>query len=103
MYRIEITTSARNDIYDIFNYISNELNNISAANKLKIKLFKEINNISIFPFGSPIVYINFKSIYKYRSLKVKNYSIFYTVNEELKVITIVRVLYSKRDFNSILK
>ena len=40
---------------------------------------------------------------EYRSFKIKNFLMFYTVNEKDKIITIVRILYQKMDMNNILE
>jgi plasmid stabilization system protein ParE len=50
------------------------------------------------------VYKTFKKLKnEYRCIKIKNFLIFYTVNEDEKRITIVRVLYQKMDINNILE
>ena len=35
--------------------------------------------------------------HEYRSMTVKNYAVFYTVNEQEKLVEIYRVIYAKRD------
>ena len=39
---------------------------------------------------------------EYRNLPVKNYLVFYTVDEEQKTVEIYRVLYAKRDWKNII-
>lgn len=39
----------------------------------------------------------------YRIVKIKNFLMFYTINEQDKRVTIVRVLYQKMDINNRLK
>ena len=39
---------------------------------------------------------------EYRRLIVKNYTAFYYVDEYTKVITVVRVIYSKHNFDKII-
>jgi len=39
---------------------------------------------------------------EYRKLLVKNFIIFYWVDEDKKTITIARVIYNKRDFSQML-
>ncbi|MDR3338399.1 MAG: type II toxin-antitoxin system RelE/ParE family toxin [Treponema sp.] len=34
---------------------------------------------------------------------VKNYMLFYTINEEEKIVTVIRFLYGHRDWKNILK
>ena len=102
MYKIEYLKIAKKDIDDIIFYIRYNLNNKKAALTFANLLIKETNNILKFPYGNA-EYLPIKSLKKvYRKCKVKNYLIFYTINEVTNVITIVRVLCSKRDLNKIL-
>ena len=102
MYKLEFLPTAKKDIDDILYYVSNNLKNISAAKKLLNHFIKGANSILEFPFGlsiyNPIG--NLKN--EYRSVKVKKYLMFYTVDEKEKIITVVRVLHSKRNINNIL-
>ncbi|WP_236860373.1 type II toxin-antitoxin system RelE/ParE family toxin [Candidatus Formimonas warabiya] len=38
----------------------------------------------------------------YRKLLVKNYIVFFTIDEELKVVDVERILYTRRDWHHIL-
>jgi len=38
----------------------------------------------------------------YRNLPVKNYIIFFTINEKSKVVDVERILYARRDWQRIL-
>ena len=50
------------------------------------------------------LYIKLRALkYEYRSYRVKNFLMFYTINEDKKLITIVRVLYQKMDISNILE
>ena len=56
-----------------------------------------------FPYGCS-VYKPIKNLKnEYRSYRVKNFLMFYTINKDENLITIVRVLYKKMDINNILK
>ncbi len=101
MYSVEYLPLADNDIDEIFNYILNVLKNKAAAHKLKIELIKIIEKITIFPYGSPIYNGNLK--YEYRREMVKNFLIFYVVDEKNRKIIISRILYKKMNYLAILK
>lgn len=102
MYKLEFLPIAKKDIDDIIYYISNTLQNTTAAINLAKYFIKSANNILSFPysFSEYITTSNLEN--SYRSIKVKNFLMFYTINENDKIITIVRVLYQKMDINSIL-
>lgn len=97
MYKLEILENAKEDMDNIIYYISHDLKNKVAASNLAKDFIKEINNLSQFPYGGT-EYIPIKPLKnKYRKSKVKNYLIFYIVNEKNKTVTIARVLYEKRN------
>ena len=102
MYKLEILPIAKKDIDDIIYYISYNLKNITAAKKLRDLFISSLDKIIAFSYGYP----KYKSTQilenEYRSFKVKNYLMFYTINEDKKLITIIRILYKKMNFNSIL-
>lgn len=103
MYTLEFLPIATLDINNIVYYISHNLNNNKAAREL-IKTFnKSFYNIVEFPYGCSIYSPTKKLKNDYRSYKVKNFHMFYTINEKTKAITIVRVLYQRMDLNEILK
>ncbi len=103
MYKLEFLPIAKKDIDDIIYYVSKNLKNRTAAINLSKEFIKGANDILNFPYGLS----EYKSKYKlnnvYRSIKVKNFLMFYTINEKDRIITIVRVLYQKMDINHILE
>ena len=102
MYKIEYLPIAKKDMYDIIYYISNELKNPTAAKKLEKKFLDGEKNILSFPYGIPAYKPIKKLIHEYRSIKINNFLMFYIINENTKVITIVRVLYQKMNINDVL-
>lgn len=101
MYKLEFLPIAKKDMEDIIYYISNVLMNKNAANALAKSFISEANGILDFPYGSSVYHIN-NLKYEYRSIKIKNFLMFYTINERDKIVTIVRVLYQKMNINDIL-
>ena len=95
MYKLEFLPIAKKDIEDIVQYISHNLKNPIAAKKLSNNFIVATNSILEFPYGYPIynLFENLKN--EYRSIKVKNFLMFYTIDEEKKTITIARILYQK--------
>ena len=103
MYTLEFLPIAKKDMDDIIYYISNNLNNQTAAKKLINSFIEGANSILTFPFGLPAYKTTKKLQQEYRSIKIKNFLMFYTVNEKEKIITIVRIIYQKMDIDNILK
>ena len=103
MYKIEFLPLAKKDIDEIIWYISNKLKNQTAAKKLAQDFIVGINNILDFPYGASVYQTNEKLKNEYRSIKIKNFLMFYIINEQEKIITITRVLYKKMNINEILQ
>ena len=102
MYKIEILPIARHDMINIFNYNLNELNNKSAARDLNLQFRNAIKYINLFPYGLAEYNSVDKLKYKYRSMKVKNYLIFYIIDEDSKTVIITRILYKKMNIEDML-
>ncbi len=103
MYRIEFLPIAKKDIDDIIYYVSHELKNITASKKLRDLFMSSLDHIVEFPYGCSIYKPIGKLKNEYRSYRVKKFLMFYTINENKNLITIVRVLYKKMDINNILE
>ena len=102
MYKLEYLPIALNDMVDIVRYISNELKNPIAADKIANEFVNSAEALIDFPYSNP-VYHPIRPLNKeYRKLLVKNFIIFYYVDETEKIITIARVVYAKRDYGKIL-
>ena len=103
MYFVNITNIAEEDIASAIDYIANVLSAPMAANNLlseveeKEKILEETP--TIYPFVSDD-YLARKGI---KFVKIKNYMMFYIIDEEEKTVTIIRFLYGRRDWKNILK
>ena len=103
MYKLEYLPTALNDMIEIVNYISAELKNPIAANRLSEEFIKAAERLADFPYSTP-VYNPLRPLkHEYRKTAVDNYIMFYWVDETNKVITVARVVYGKRDYGKILK
>ena len=102
MYNVEILPVARKDMLDIVSYISMKLSNSKAASDLAEELIKKINSLAKRPYISP-AYIPIRPLkHEYRKLIVKNYIVFYWVDEETETVTVARVIYGKRNYDNLL-
>ncbi len=103
MYKLEYLPQARQDMVDIVRYISCVLGNPAAASKLATELIHSADGLTDFPYAYP-VYVPIKPLqYEYRKLPVKNYFLFYRVEEETKTITMMRVIYARRDYGKLME
>ena len=97
MYSLNITDIAEEDILNTVKYIADVLKAPMAANNLlnEIERHEEIleNTPNIYPFV-PDEYLAEKGI---KFTMVKNYLMFYRINENDKIVTVIRFLYGRRD------
>jgi len=102
MYKLEYLPIAKQDMVEIVRYISKKLCNPSVAEKLADEMIKAAEGLIEFPY-SKALYITPKPLKReYRRLTVKNYVMFYWVNEMEKSIVISRVIYARREFDNLL-
>jgi toxin ParE1/3/4 len=93
----------KEDTLSTYNYIKNVLNAPLAAKNLKKEIKEKLIYISKNPTHRPLVYDKYLASLGYRLISVKNYLIFYIVDDTNNHIKIVRLLYCKRDWINILK
>lgn len=81
MYAIEYLPLALEDLKEIVYYITCNLKNPAAAENLGQEIIKKINLLAKIPYSSRY-YRSVKALFhEYRKLLVKNYFVFYWVNE----------------------
>lgn len=103
MYKLEFLPIALRDMIEITDYISDELKNPIAADNLSEELVKAAEGLTEFPYSNP-VYVPMKPLkYEYRKIAVKNYLMFYRVDEKNKTVAVTRVIYGKRDYGKFME
>ena len=102
-YDIHITNAAEKDLSSVADYIEVVLLNPMAADDLLEEAENKISDLSIFPKKYALVDDPVLKAWGIRFLLVKNYIAFYVISEENHTVYIVRFLYGKRDWITILK
>lgn len=102
-YGIHITRAAERDLNSAIDYIEFVLLNPQAADALLDEAEMKIGELSIFPERFSLVDDPVLKAWGIRFMLVKNYIAFYVVSEENRTVYIVRFLYGKRDWVTILK
>lgn len=102
MYLIEYLPIARRDMVDIAKYIGVKLANPDAAERLAEEMIEAAEKLTDMPYKCP-VYTPVKPLkHEYRKLIIQKYIMFYWVDENKKLVTIARVVYSGRDYDKLL-
>lgn len=97
-YRVDVSEPAESDLKDIIRYITSQLSPpISALCMMEI--FEEaITGLSDFSQRCPFIVDERLSQIGYRKLIIKNYVIFFSIDELNKVVEVERILYGRRDW-----
>lgn len=103
MYDLEYLPIARRDMIEIARYISQELQNPDAADRLAAAMIEAAEAARIFPYAAPPYFPIRPLKHHYRKLLVQNHLIFYWVDDPARKITVARVIYAKRDYASMLE
>ena len=98
MYNVEYLPSAVQDMVEIVLYITRELNNPTAAERIAERLAEAGGSLREFPYAQP-AYTPLRPLkHEYRKLLVENYMMLYWVSETEKHVTIARVTYARRNY-----
>ena len=100
-YQLHITNVAARDISHAADYIEFVLKNPKAADDLLEETDQKINALLPFPQEHPIVEDKLLAAWGIRFTQIKNYLAFYVIEENQ--VTVIRFLYAKSDWISILK
>ncbi len=96
-YEIVFTDTAKEELEEIYEYISEHLLEVETANRLMDKIEQSIFRLEQNPYSCVEVHIKpHNNIY--RKLVIDNYIALYEVEETYKQVVIYRVLYGKRDY-----
>lgn len=97
-YNVELTDEFLEGAEEIFDYISNTLENVEASDRLRDKI---IDNVLLLE-KSPKMYTEIDNIdraeRKYRRMVVNNYVILYTIDEDERIVYIAHIYYSGSDY-----
>ena len=102
IYDLIISEPAEDDMTDIGMYITQTLHSPVAALNLLDEIDKQIISLEQMPKRYALVSDERLAKLGIRSIPVNNYLIFYTVDEYMQSVTIIRILYGKRDWANLL-
>lgn len=97
-YKIKFTEKFLEDIEDICKYICRKLKSDKAANALRIKVIRNIENLAIAPKMYSKLEISDRLKMKFRKMIIDNYVIIYTIDESKKNIYISHMYYSGSNY-----
>lgn len=102
-YHLFITSAAEHDILQAADYIEYTLKNPSAADHLLDAVAEQINSLTELPQKYRLADDPVLASWGIRFVIIHNYLAFYTINEENQTVIVVRFLYQKSNWASILR
>lgn len=102
-YSIHYTDSAVQDLEETLDYIDHVLLNPTASDRLLETLGRQLEHLSDLPQTHAVVDDPFFRSCEIRFAVVNNYLVFYTIDANRHMVLILRFLYGRRDWLSLLK
>lgn len=102
-YQICITATAECDIVSALDYIEYSLKNPATADNLLSAITKQLSALADFPQKCKVVDDLLLAFWGIRFVTINNYLAFYVIDEEKQIVNIVRFLYRKGNWKSILQ
>ena len=94
-YHIFLSLNAENDLQKLLLYIKNKLKEPEIAQRYYNLLKNKIKTLEKFPKRFAII-----DDFETRRFIIKNYSIFYEIDEKNKIVNIKRILYSASNWEN---
>ena len=102
-YNIIVAPRAFSDLDEVNGYISQTLCAPQAARGLFSRIIEEIGQLGEFPFRGAKVLFSFDAKFEVRRLIVGEFLIFYRVDDERKIVYVLRIRYGRTDYINYLK
>ena len=96
-YKVKITPQASAQMLEIFSYISGTLKESVAAERLLDELQKSILSLNTMPKRVSLTDEEPWRSYGIHKMPVKNFLVYFWVNDKLKEVHITAVIYGRRD------
>jgi len=101
-YRVDVSEAAENDLYDIVRYIASQFFAPVTALQMMELLEEAMASLAEMPQRFSLLNDERLSQMGYRKLTVKNYLVFFSIDEQNKAVDVERILYARRDWLRIL-
>ncbi|MCL2761691.1 MAG: type II toxin-antitoxin system RelE/ParE family toxin [Treponema sp.] len=100
---MNITDIAEGDILSTVEYIAEVLQNTIAANNLLDEIEKCEIKLEYTPHIYPFVSDEYLAKKGIKFIMIKNYIIFFVINEDDNIVNVIRFLHGRRDWKNILR
>lgn len=101
-YKVLLSHPAIDDLQATAHYIAEELKEPATAKKLVAKIREAVMSLSDLPTQYALVTNERLATLGIRKLLVENLIVFYVISDKDKEVKVVRILYSRRDWEQLL-
>ncbi len=102
-YTVRIMKSAQNDMREIYRNITDELCNPIAASRRIALIDEAVQSLKSNPDCFPFMRDEYLSSKGFRVIVIKKHLVFFTIREPEHIVSIMRVLYGRRDWLRLLQ
>lgn len=102
-WNITVLPEFRDDIRNIYSYISNELLELASAKNMADRILKAVASLSEMPLRYPLYEKEPWQSRGLRKMSVENYVVFYLTNEESSTVIVLHVFYAGRNIDKCLE
>ncbi len=102
-YTLRIMKPAQTDLREIYRYIAVDLRNPVAASRRITLIDEAIRSLKSKPDRFPCVMDSYLASKGFRKIVMKNHLIFFVIREKERTVSIMRVLYGRRDWLRLLQ
>ena len=102
-YIVEVSETAEQDLENILRYLRYNLAGDIIADKYKLLFKQELKNLEDIAGSMPILNIGLTGYDNIRKINVRNYIIFYKIDEENSKVLVLRIGHSFMDWEKYLK
>ena len=102
-YTVVLTDTAKQDIREIAIWVAEQSKDIEIAKRFVKELRDECKKLNAFPGIGSIPNDRMLKSLGYRFVVYNDYLVFYLVDEEHKIVNVLAILNSKRDYMRVMK
>ena len=96
-YEVKLTAQAAEQIQEVVSYISKNLFEPETAKRWLNIIQENITSLNTMPARYPLTEEEPWRTYGIRKMVVKNFLVYYLINEEQKTVSVTAVIYGRRD------
>lgn len=97
-YRVEITEPAQQDMMELYLYISEILKEPASAERIYFSIREAVLFLNEMPERYAVIDEPWFADLGIRKMPAENYLVFYQVERESALVTVLRVLYNRREW-----